>query len=273
MTGLATAVDHVGVAVPNLDDAAAEWQALGFTVQPTAPHMADGKPTGTGNRTIMLAQGYIELLATIDPAKPSATIARFLAHHTGIHVLTLATDDAPTAQTRLTQAGFTAAITHSTRPAPPAPGMAAFARIPLTDAAPRLQLLQHLTPELVWQPAFLAHSNQAATLADVILAADPPAQVAARLARAAGRPLAPDPAGGLALPLPQGRIRILPPPTAAALLSSTTSAGTALPTPPCIPAIAIRTADANAAIARRLGQPQGAPLLAQASGVTVLFLP
>ena len=274
MTGLATALDHVGVAVPDLDAAAAEWQALGFTVQPTSPHMSDGKPTGTGNRTIMLAQGYIELLANIDipgaPARPSATIARFLAHHTGIHVLTLATDDAQAAQSRLTQAGFTAAITHSTRPAPPAPGMAEFARIPLTDAAPRLQLLQHLTPDMVWQPGFLAHPNQAAALAEVILAADPP--VAARLARAAGRPLSPDQAGGLALRLPHGTVRVLPPSTAAALLP-----GTPLPSPPCIPAIAIRTGDANAAIARRLGQPPGAPLLApllaRASGVTVLFLP
>lgn len=272
-TGLATGLDHVGVAVPDLDEAAAEWTALGFTVQPTAPHMAEGKPTGTGNRTIMFRDGYIELLANIDipgaPARPSATIARFLAHHTGIHVLTLATDDAAAALARLARAGFPAAIARSTRPAPPAAGMAEFARIPLTDAAPRLQLLQHLTPELVWQPGFLAHPNQAAALAEVTIAAD--ASVAARLARAAGRPLSPDPAGGLALRLPRGTIRILPP---AALRPGTTLLpGTALPAPPCIPAIAIRTDDANAAIARQLGQPPGAPLLAQASGVTVLFLP
>ena len=83
MSGLATALDHVGVAVPDLDVAAAEWQALGFAVQPLLPHMAGGTPTGTGNRNIMLGEGYIELLATIDPAKPSGTIARFLARHTG----------------------------------------------------------------------------------------------------------------------------------------------------------------------------------------------
>ena len=37
-----TGLDHIGVAVPNLDAAAAEWEALGFTVQPLAPHLSDG---------------------------------------------------------------------------------------------------------------------------------------------------------------------------------------------------------------------------------------
>ena len=78
---MTTGLDHVGVAVPDLDTAAAEWQALGFAVQPLSPHLSDGQPTGTGNRNIMLAEGYIELLATIDPARPSATLTRCTAHH------------------------------------------------------------------------------------------------------------------------------------------------------------------------------------------------
>lgn len=267
MKGLATGLDHAGVAVPDLGAAAAEWEALGFTVQPLLPHMHAGAPTGTGNRNIMLREGYIELLATIDPAKPSATIARFLAHHTGIHVLTLATDDEEAAQARLARAGFTATLSRSSRPAPPAAGEAAFARIPLAEADPRLQLLRHLTPALVWQPAFLAHPNQAAALQEVIVAADPPASFAARLSRAAGRPVAPDPEGGLALRLPHGTVRILPPEAALRLLP-----GAALPALPAILGIAIRTNDGNAAIAARLGQPAGPLVLGRASGVILRFL-
>lgn len=268
MTGLATGLDHVGVAVPDLDAAAAEWSALGFAVQPLLPHMHAGAPTGTGNRNIMLGAGYIELLATIDPAKPSATIARFLARHAGIHVLTLATDDDAAAEVRLRRAGFTAAaISRSSRPAPPADGEAAFARIPLAEADPRLQLLRHLTPELVWQPPFLGHPNRAGALEEVIVAADPPAGFAARLSRAAGRPVVPDPEGGLALRLPQGTVRVLPPEAALRLLP-----GAALPALPAMLGIAIRTQDGNAAIAALLGASPGPLHLARASGVIVRFL-
>ena len=254
-TGAAIGLDHVGVAVPDLDAAAAEWEALGFTVQPLAPHMADGKPTGTGNRNIMLREGYIELLATIDPARPSGTIARFLGHHTGIHVLTLATDDEDAALARLARAGFATAIARSSRPAPPADGAAAFARLPLAEADPRIQLLRHLTPGLVWQEAFLAHPNGARALREVIVAADPPAGFAARLARAAGLPVVPDPLGGLALRLPGGRVRILPPAAAALLLP-----GTPIPALPAILGIVVATDDVAA---------QGRT--ARASGVTVVF--
>ena len=264
--GLATGLDHVGVAVPALDAAAAEWEALGFTVQPLLPHLHAGAPTGTGNRNIMLREGYIELLATIDPARPSATIARFLAHHPGIHVLTLATDDEQAAQARLQRAGFTAAVSRSSRPAPPAAGEAAFARIPLAEADPRLQLLRHLTPDLVWQPPFLTHPNPAPAQHEVIVAADPPAAFAARLSRAAGRPVVPDPEGGLALRLPHGTVRILPPEAARRLLPTTD-----LPALPAILGISVRTGDGNAAIAARLGQPPGPLVLGQASGVVVRF--
>lgn len=260
-----TGLDHVGVAVPDLDTAAAEWQALGFTVQPLAPHTSGGKPTGTnvqrvptgtGNRNIMLRQGYIELLATIDPARPSATIARFLAHHPGIHVLTLATDDEEDALARLTRANFSAAITHSSRPADPADPhgpQAEFARIALTDADPRLQLLRHRTPDLVWQPRFLTHPNRARALREVIIAAD--AVFAARLARAAGLPIHPDPAGGYALRLPgQQTIRILLPESATRLLP-----GATIPSLPAILGLVIQTE----------GTP--APTIGHASGVTILF--
>jgi catechol 2,3-dioxygenase-like lactoylglutathione lyase family enzyme len=261
MNGLATALDHVGVAVPDLDAAAAEWAALGFTVQKLAPHMSDGRPTGTGNRNVMLREGYVELLATIDPARPSGTIARFLAHHTGVHVLTLATDDEDAALARLERAGFATAIARSSRPAPPAEGLAEFARIPLAEADPRLQLLRHLTPGLVWQEEFLVHANGARALREVVVAADPPAEFAARLSRVAGLALVPDPAGGLALPVPGGRVRILPPEVAARLLP-----GAEIPTLPAILGITVQTDD-PAACARLLG---GAAA-GQASGVTVLF--
>ena len=259
MKGIATGLDHVGVAVPDLDAAAAEWVALGFRVQKLAAHMADGRPTGTGtgNRNIMLREGYIELLATIDAARPSATIARFLAHHTGAHVLTLAIDDEDAALARLGRAGFSTSLARSSRPADPASPdgpQAAFARIPLAEADPRLQLLRHLTPDLVWQERFLVHPNRARTLHEVIVAAEPQAGFAARLARAAGRPLVPDPEGGMALRLGDGAVRVLPPDVAARLLP-----GVVIPALPAIVGLVVQTGDGGA---RRVGH---------ASGVAVVF--
>ena len=269
----ATGLDHLGVVAADLDAAARGWQALGFAPLPLARHLADGVPTGTGNRNIMLRQGYIELLATIDPARPSATLAGMLDHHPGAHILTLAVQDEAAELARLARAGFTATIARSARAADPdAPdGPAArFARIALTDALPRLQLLHQQTPELVWQERFLAHPNRAVALCCVFVVADPPAAFAARLSRVAGLPMVPDPAGGYALRMPAGEVRVLPSAAVATVLP-----GAPIPALPAIVALGVRTDDANLAVAHLLPDaPRTADgLMARAGGVTVLFLP
>ena len=70
-----------------------------------------------------------------------------------------------------------------------------------------------------------------------------PADTAARLSRLSGCPLLPDPLGGYALDLAQGRIRVLPADAIATLLP-----GVALPEPPCMAGITLHTGDANAAL-------------------------
>src|SRR6185437_13308531 len=65
-----------------------------------------------------------------------------------------------------------------------------------------------------------------------------PAEAAARFSRLAGRPVVPDPAGGFALPLPRGPVRLLPPDALGAVLP-----GAAIPSLPFIAGIAVRTDD------------------------------
>jgi catechol 2,3-dioxygenase-like lactoylglutathione lyase family enzyme len=193
---LAVGLDHVGIVVRDLARASAAWAALGF-----AP---------VGGR-IMLGQGYLELLAD-DPARPSATLARFLAQGEGAHVLSLRVASAEAAAARLARAGLDAELLAADRaadPDRPDGPRARFLRLPLTDADPRLQLIEQQTPELVWQQRFLAHPNGATALTGVTLTAASPAAMAARLSRVAGRPVAPQ-ANGYRLALPQGRIDILP---------------------------------------------------------------
>ena len=191
-------LDHAGVAVRDLDAAARDWQALGFQVTALAPHLPGGV---TGNRCIMFHDGYVELIAVIQPGGHSATLAGFLARYEGVHVLSLATDNVYQAAARLGQT-----VIRSERPTDA--GLARFARVALTAMVPRLQLIQHLTPDLVWRPAEMVHPNQALALRAIVVIAADPAALASALATAAGVPAEPI-AGGLRLRLGIGEIRVL----------------------------------------------------------------
>jgi len=265
----AEGLDHVGVVTADLNAAARAWRRLGFSLTRLARHAA---PAGTGNRCAMLGRGYIELIATVDPAKPSATLDRFLARYAGIHILSLAISDEQAALARLHHAGFATDISFSERPADsakPKGPQARFARLPLTDTEPRLQLLRHLTPELVWQKRFLRHPNHAVALEAVVIVADPPANLAARLSRAAGVPVVPDPVGGYALRLAQGQVRVLPPDALASVFPDV-----AIPSLPFVAGIVVRTDDGTKAARRllnKIDRPTPGGLLASAAGVAVLF--
>ena len=223
---LANGLDHVGIAVHDLNAAAGEFEALGFQVTPTAPHLPGGI---TGNRCVMLGHGYLELLAVIDPAGRSATVEKFLGRYQGIHVITLATNHAEAAGKRLGRE-----VIRSERPTDV--GVAHFARVVATELTPRLQLIQHLTPELVWRAADCVHPNGAQALAAVVMTAEIPAIAAADLARIAGRVLVPDPEAGYALRLGTGEVRVLDDIT-------TIFPGLAVPSQPFVAGVLIKTAD------------------------------
>jgi hypothetical protein len=262
----ATGLDHVALAVADLGAAAAAWQALGFALTPLARHLDDaGQPTGTANRCAMLRRGYVELLAVVDPARPSRTLADFIARYEGAHIISLAVDDAAAAQARLARAGLTADLAATSRPAES--GTARFERLPLPGTTPRLQLIRHLTPELVWRPADVVHPNHAAALDEVVIAADPPAELAALLSRLAGVPVLPDPVGGYALALATGRVRVLPPNALGQVFP-----GLAIPSLPFVAGVVIRTDDGNATVtALGIGRPTADGIMAQAAGTAVLF--
>ena len=264
----ATGLDHAAFVVADLDRAAAQWTALGFDLTPLATHTdGAGQPTGTGNRCAMLARGYLELLAVIDPARPSRTIAGMLARYEGGHILSLATDDAEAARFRLTRAGLATTIAATSRETPW--GTARFERLPFADLTPRLQLIRHLTPELVWRPEQLRHPNQAAALEEVVVATATTAALVATLSRVAGRPIQPDRLDGYTLNLPLGRVRVLTPAATVTLFP-----GHPVPALPCIAGVVLRTADANAAVtALAIGRAIPGGRLAGATGAAVLFVP
>ena len=269
----AASLDHVGIAGRDLGAMAAAFERLGFQLTPLARHSGkrtpDGPvvPFGTGNRCIMLREGYIELIAIVDPAAFSNTLDRFLARYAGIHIIALGIDDEAANLDRLRRAGIDIpGVAYLERPvddADPSGPRARFARLPLPDAPEgRLQLIRHLTPEAIWQERFLAHPNHAVALEEVVIAVEHPAESAARFSRLAGRPVVPDAAGGFALPLPRGTVRLLPPDALGAAFP-----GAAVPSLPFIAGLVVRSGEI-AATARLLGE-RGVPYRALGTDLLV----
>ncbi len=191
-------LDHVGIAVSDLERAADLYRRLGFTLadrgyhtQPSAkPGGAPGR-VGTGNYCMMLRQGYLELIGITDPAHYGGRLRDDLARYEGLHIVALGCDDAQEAIARLRRNGAAAAeIRILNRPIEErgGSGLAAFAIIELTADLPEVYLfaIQQLTPELLWQPHLLDHANGAQSLRGVTLCVAEPVELAARMGRLLG---------------------------------------------------------------------------------------
>jgi hypothetical protein len=264
----AEGLDHVGVCATDPRPLWETYERLGFTLTPVARQSGRRRPDlptepfATANRCAMLRQGYVELLGILDPGLFDNRLSEFLARYQGTHIIALTIGEEQAELERLRRAGFDIqGVAHLERPVDDPEGpRARFARLPVPEAPEgRLQLIRHLTPELLWQERWLDHPNGAVALESVTLVSAEPAESAARLSRLAGRALEPDPAGGYVLVLPGAaapytgaptgptRVRILP---AEAL--ERVFPGVAAPALPFIAGFTLRTADGNAAARRVL---------------------
>ena len=68
-------IDHAVVMVKDLDQAAANYKRLGFTVSPRGTHSAH---MGSGNYTIMFDPDYMELLGVLTPTEHNAPARAYL---------------------------------------------------------------------------------------------------------------------------------------------------------------------------------------------------
>jgi methylmalonyl-CoA/ethylmalonyl-CoA epimerase len=91
-------VDHLGIAVPRLEEAVAAYQALGFTLE--AVHEVPSE----GVRTAFLPAGgtHLELL---EPTGPASPVARFLEKRSGLHHVCVAVADIAEAVRELREKG------------------------------------------------------------------------------------------------------------------------------------------------------------------------
>ena len=278
----AVALDHVGIAARDLGPICAAYERLGFALSPIAQQSGRRRPDlpvepwGSGNRCAFLKHGYIELIAILDPALYDNTLNRFLDRYAGMHILALAITDAEANLARLREAGLDIpGIAWLERPVEAGGPIAKFARLPFPDPPEgRVQLIRHLTPELVWQEKWMDHANKAVALEEAILCAKAPAETAARLSRTSGLPVEPDPAGGFLLRLPgaaraagpfapvmETRVRILTEEALPAVLP-----GVSPPASPFMAGIVVRTEDGGGAARQLL---QGIPVIEAPQGVMV----
>ena len=181
MTNGIAGIDHIIVAVRDLEAARQGWARLGFTLTPRGRHIGQG----TANYCIMFGCDYLELLGFVERDEHAHRLETFLARREG----PMSVAFAPEQNTEATAAALTARGLHPS--APRALGRAL--ELPEGAVTPRFSLLNlpqdetsaldcficgHLTPELVRRPDWLAHPNGVNGIAAVHLVADDPAALA-----------------------------------------------------------------------------------------------
>ena len=79
-------IDHLGIAVRNLAEAVAAWEALGFRVEAT--HDVPTEKVRTA--FLPVGESHLELL---EPTDPSSVIAKFLEKRGGLHHVCVLVED------------------------------------------------------------------------------------------------------------------------------------------------------------------------------------
>jgi len=191
-------LDHVAHFVPHVDSASSGLKKLGFTLTPFSEqsHRAEPGgplvPAGSGNRCVMLREGYLEFLTPTGDTPVASQLRSSIKRYTGVHLVAFGTAAPEVDHVRLTKAGF--------GPLPPVAlqrqigtatgeGTARFTVVrvpPGTMPEGRIQFCQQHTPELLWQQRWLDHHNRTAALAGVILRVADAREAAQRFARYTG---------------------------------------------------------------------------------------
>jgi len=191
-------IDHIAHFVPHIEETSAALERAGFTLTPFSAQShrleAGGPlvPAGSGNRCVMLKEGYLEFLTPTADTPIAQQLRIAIQRYTGVHLIALGTSGAEADHVRLQKNGFS--------PLPPVAlqreigtetgsGTAKFTVVrvpPGTMAEGRIQYCQQHTPELLWQSRWITHANHARGLAAVILCVDDPQEAAQRYARYTG---------------------------------------------------------------------------------------
>ncbi|HEX2727332.1 MAG TPA: VOC family protein [Beijerinckiaceae bacterium] len=225
-------IDHLVVAVRDLDGAADFYERLGFRVGTRNRH-----PWGTENRLVQLAGTFIELITVGERADIPAHAPRafsfgafvrdYLARREGLAMLVLGTDDAKADALAFAKTGIgdfePFFFQRRGRRADGAETEVAFTLAFARDAAAPdagYFVCQHHRPENFWSPAFQQHANGAEDVSAVVLSAPAPEAHQAFLERFAATDATRPQGHDLSLGLARGRIDVVTADDAAELYGS-----------------------------------------------------
>ena len=165
-------IDHVVIAVRDLERARLGWARLGFNLTPRGRHLGQG----TANYCIMFGRDYLELLGAVGADEQSERLTAFLAQREGAMAAAFA-PDGPIEGVAAALAGL------GLTPGEPR-ALGRQLELPEATVVPRFTLLSlppdetpaldcfvcgHLTPELVRRPEWLTHPNGALGLRSLYL--------------------------------------------------------------------------------------------------------
>ena len=216
-------LDHLVVAVADLEAGRAVWEALGFTLTPRAQH-----PWGTANHLAQLDQCFIEVLTVADPAgiRPTTRTAfsfgafnrDVLKKRQGASMLVLESADADADRAAWSAAGLETfqRFDFEREAGQPDGGRArvafslAFTRAPGVKATGFFSCQQH-EPQHFWHRAYQRHANTATTIGEIVLVAAEPADHHVFLKDFIGGPALRASSAGIEVETPRGRVSILTP--------------------------------------------------------------
>ncbi len=193
-------LDHIAVVSNRADALFSSYERLGFVLTPLSMHRGSVKPGeppvpwGTGNRCAMFRAGYLELLAIIDPTIYCGVFPDLLERYEGLHILAFGCDDARAEEARLARSGMEVLGIITLKRELETPDGTGLARFSLVRLAPelspegRLNIIQHHTPELLWQPHQLDHANGAQALVELVACVADPEEAARRYEAVLGTP-------------------------------------------------------------------------------------
>ena len=225
-------IDHLVIAVRDLDMAAALYERLGFQVGARNRH-----PWGTENRLIQFERSFIELIALgegggIPPHRPrafsfGAFVRDYLGRREGLALLALGSDDAQADAAFFVGSGVGDFEPFSFRRGARRPdGSETEVAFTLAFAAdPRAPdagffVCQHHYPDNFWNRALQEHANGAEGIAAVVLSAEEPQAHRSFLERFAGAPARLPRGSDISLPLDGARLDVTTPDDAAELYGS-----------------------------------------------------
>jgi catechol 2,3-dioxygenase-like lactoylglutathione lyase family enzyme len=216
-------VDHLVLAVRDLDKSRAFYETLGFTPTPRALH-----PWGTSNHLVQLDGCFLEILGIADAAKIppharghfsfGAHNREFLARREGLSMLVFQSHDARRDQAEFAAAGLAtyAPFDFGREAKLPDGGTArvAFSLAYVTD--PRVPdsaffTCQQHAPKYFWKREYQVHANGARTIAEVVMVAPDPPAFGSFFARLQGSDSVRVIDGALVVATARGRITMMTP--------------------------------------------------------------